>query len=69
MYLLYVLSKRFWRRRWISDPNGMVLVAHSPSYPMDTGDSLRKSGRGVKVSTHLHLTSRIRMGGAIPPLP
>jgi hypothetical protein len=27
------------------------------------------SGRGVKLITHLHLVSRSRMRGAIPPLP
>jgi hypothetical protein len=28
-----------------------------------------KSGRGVKLTTHLHLVPRSRMRGAIPPLP
>jgi hypothetical protein len=27
------------------------------------------SGRGVKLTTHLHPVSRLRMSGAIPPLP
>jgi hypothetical protein len=27
------------------------------------------SGLGVKLTTHLHLVSRLRMRGAIPPLP
>jgi hypothetical protein len=30
--------------------------------------SCRKIGRGVKLTTHLHLASRLRMCGAIPPL-
>jgi hypothetical protein len=29
----------------------------------------RQSGRGVKLTTHLHLVPRSRMRGAIPPLP
>jgi hypothetical protein len=28
-----------------------------------------KSGRGVKLTTHLHLVPRSRMRGTIPPLP
>jgi hypothetical protein len=28
----------------------------------------RKSGRGVKLTTHLHLVPRLRMRGAVPPL-
>jgi len=28
-----------------------------------------QSGRGVKLTTHLHLAPRLRMRGAIPPLP
>jgi hypothetical protein len=31
--------------------------------------SLGVSGRGVKLTTHLHLVPRSRMCGAIPPLP
>jgi hypothetical protein len=31
--------------------------------------SLGESGRGVKLTTHLHLVPRSRMRGAIPPLP
>jgi hypothetical protein len=36
--------------------------AHIASYPMGTGAFPREqSGRGVKLTTHLHLMSRLRM--------
>jgi len=41
--------------------------AHTASYFMYTGDFCRGlSGQGVKLTTHLHLVSRLRMSGAIP---
>jgi hypothetical protein len=44
--------------------------AHPASYPMGTRDSFPGgwSGRGVNLTTHLHLVPRSRMRGAIPPL-
>jgi hypothetical protein len=39
--------------------------AHSASCPMGTG----ALSLGVKLTTHLHLVPRSRVGGAIPPLP
>jgi hypothetical protein len=40
--------------------------AHTASYFMGTGDFCRGlSGRGVKLTTRLHLVSRLRMSGAI----
>jgi hypothetical protein len=44
--------------------------AHPASYP--TGTRVfpwEKSGRDVKLTTHLHLVPRPRIRGAIPPLP
>jgi hypothetical protein len=44
-------------------------VAHLASYPMGTrGCFLGSSGRGVKLTTHLHLVPK-SMSGAIHPLP
>jgi len=41
--------------------------AHTASYFMGTEEFCRElSGRGVKLTTHLHLMSRLRMSGAIP---
>jgi hypothetical protein len=40
--------------------------AHIASYPMGNRGS---SGRGVKLTTHLHLMPRSRMRRGIPPLP
>jgi hypothetical protein len=44
---------------------------HPASYPMGTGGLFPRvqSGRGVKLTTHLHLVPRLRMREAIPPLP
>jgi hypothetical protein len=39
---------------------------HPASYPMGTRGS---SGRGVKLTTHLHLVPRSRVSGTILPLP
>jgi hypothetical protein len=42
--------------------------AQPASYPMGTGAlSLRLSGRGVKLSTHLYLVPMLRVRGAVPP--
>jgi hypothetical protein len=43
---------------------------HTASYPMGTSGSFPggKSGRGVKLTTHLHLVPSLRMPGSIPPL-
>jgi hypothetical protein len=40
------------------------------SYPVGTGALTPgvKRGRGVKLTTHLHLVPRLRIHGAIPPL-
>jgi hypothetical protein len=45
--------------------------AQPASYPMGTRGSFSggRNGRGVKLTTHLHLVPRSRMRGAIPPLP
>jgi hypothetical protein len=45
--------------------------AHPASYPMGTRGSFPggKSGRYVKLTTHLHLVPKSRIRGAIPPLP
>jgi hypothetical protein len=47
------------------------LGAHPASYPVGTGGvhSPGQSGRGVKLTTHLHLVPSLRMSGAITPLP
>lgn len=42
---------------------------HSPTQSM-AGDSLRRSsGRGLKVTTHLHLVTKLQMSGTILPFP
>jgi len=41
---------------------------HPTSNPMGTRGSLGQSGRGVKLTTHLHLVQSLRMHGAISPL-
>jgi len=45
--------------------------AYPASYPMGTRDSFPrgKAAGGVKLTTHLHLVSKSRILGAIPPLP
>jgi len=43
--------------------------AHTVSYPMGTAGPWRWSGWGMKLTAHLHLAPRLRMDGAIPPLP
>jgi hypothetical protein len=43
--------------------------AHTASYGMGSGDLFRgKATRGVKFTTHVHLSPRLRMNGAIPPV-
>jgi hypothetical protein len=44
---------------------------HPASYPMGTRGSFPggKAAGGVKLTTHLHIVSRSRLRGAIPPLP
>jgi hypothetical protein len=40
------------------------------SYLLGTGSSYwGLSGRGVNLTTHLHLVTRLRMSGAVPSLP
>jgi hypothetical protein len=48
-----------------------ALGAHTTSYPMCARGSFprKSSGRVVKLTTHLHLMPRLRMRGAVPPLP
>jgi len=44
--------------------------AHTASYSMGVSDPPREqSGRGVKLTTHLHIVPRLRMSGDIPLLP
>ena len=44
--------------------------AHPALYSMGSGVLSRGySGRGVKLTTHLHLVPRLRMSGAIPLIP
>jgi len=45
--------------------------ANPTSYPMSTGSSIPwgKAAGGVKLTTYLHLVPRLRMRGALPPLP
>jgi hypothetical protein len=45
--------------------------AHPASYPVGTSGAFPgdKSGRSVKLTTHLHLVTRSRMRRTIPPLP
>jgi hypothetical protein len=45
-------------------------VTHLASYPIGTRvPSQGQSGRGVKLTTYLHIVPRLRMTGAIPLLP
>jgi hypothetical protein len=46
----------------------IVLLLHADSFPMCNLFLWGKSGRGVKLTTHLHLMPRLIMHGAIPPL-
>jgi len=48
-----------------------VYGVHPVSFPMRAGGSfaLRDIGRYVKLTTHLHQGPRLRMRGAIPPVP
>jgi hypothetical protein len=45
--------------------------AHPASYTVGTGGSFSgsKAARSVELTTHLHLVQRLRIGGAIHPLP
>jgi len=39
------------------------------SYPTDTGGSYPQGYSGSKLTTHLHPDLKLRVSGAIPPLP
>jgi hypothetical protein len=74
-----------WARSWMigvripAEARNFSLHHHVPtgfgarpaSYSMGTRNSFpgSKNGRGVKLTTHLHLVPRSRMRGAIPPFP
>jgi len=65
-----IKATNFFFRRRVQTGSGVRTV----SYPMGTGGgggvlSRKKSGRGVKLTTHFHLASRFRMHGVIPPPP
>jgi hypothetical protein len=57
------------RKRFFSPSHSMsrLLLFHTISYP--AGIRQKKNGPGVKPTAHLYLTLRLRMHGAIPPLP
>lgn len=43
---------------------------HRATYTSSTGGlSLESSGRGVKLTTHIHLAPRLRISAALPLLP
>jgi hypothetical protein len=47
-----------------------VSGAHLASYVMGPGGSfLLRCGWGVRLATHIYRVSRLRMNGALPPLP
>jgi hypothetical protein len=65
IYLPQIAQLVQWRVYNLDDRIQTGSGVHPASYAMGTGGSFR----GVKLTTHLHIMPRLRMRGAIPPLP
>ena len=59
-------------RRFISSPKHPTRLWVTPTFPFNEYRGLfprRQSGRGVNLTTHRYLVLRLKLGGAVLPLP